>query len=160
MGVLDGIYVPNDTVSQVSQGPSSVNSVPFIVGFLAEEGQSCVVPISKLQFFSYASRLLGTTISPNMTDFDPATLVGADIGAKVLASGLWNVSESFTPCAHDYSLELIPCFVDASSDNATIHVATDSLFICPAAGMITAAAAAHTFPSLYAIQILPKFHLK
>jgi hypothetical protein len=43
-----------------------------------------------------------------MTDFDPATLVGADIGAKVLASGLWNVSESVTPCAH-YFLGLIPC---------------------------------------------------
>ncbi|KAJ7352027.1 alpha/beta-hydrolase [Mycena albidolilacea] len=119
MGVLDGVYVPKDTVSQVSQGPSSVNSVPFIVGFLPEEGQS----------------LLGTTISPNMTDFDPATLVGADIGAKVLASGLWSVGGSFTPY------------------NATIHVATDSLFICPAAEMITAAAAAHTFPSLHVYEM-------
>jgi hypothetical protein len=39
-----------------------------------------------------------------MTAFDPSSIVGADLGAKVLASGLWNVTENFTACAHTPSL--------------------------------------------------------
>lgn len=43
VGVLDGVYVLNDSVSQVSQGPSGVNSVPYMAGFMPEEGQSFVM---------------------------------------------------------------------------------------------------------------------
>ncbi|KAJ7154146.1 alpha/beta-hydrolase [Mycena filopes] len=115
MAVVDEVYTINDTVSQVKQGPSGVNSVPFMAGFMPEEGQS----------------LLGTTISPNMTVFDPTDLVGAALEAKVNASGLWKISDGFTPY------------------NATINVYTDFLLTCPAEEVITAAAAAHAFPSMY-----------
>ncbi|KAF7335662.1 Carboxylic ester hydrolase [Mycena venus] len=118
-GVVDGVYVPNDTISQVSQGPSGVNSVSYMAGFMPEEGQS----------------LLQETIAPNMTDFNPGAVVGTELGAKVLTSGLWNISDSFTPY------------------NATIDVYTDFLLTCPAEEMITAAAAAHTFPSLYVYEM-------
>ncbi|KAJ7352026.1 alpha/beta-hydrolase [Mycena albidolilacea] len=119
VGVLDGVYVLNDSVSQVSQGPSGVNSVPYMAGFMPEEGQS----------------LLGTTIAPNMTDFDPASVVGADLGAQVLASGLWNITDSFTPY------------------NATVNVYTDNHLTCSAEEMITAAAKMHAFPSLYVYEM-------
>ncbi|KAJ6531022.1 carboxylesterase [Mycena capillaripes] len=119
IGVVDGVYVVNDTISQVNQGPSGVNSVSYMAGFMPEEGQS----------------LLGTTIAPNMTDFDPRAIVGEAIGAKVLASGLWNISDSFTPY------------------NASISVFTDNLLTCSAEEVITAAAAAHTFPSLYVYEM-------
>ncbi|KAJ7438205.1 alpha/beta-hydrolase [Mycena galericulata] len=120
--VVDGIYVINDTVSQVSQGPSGVNSVPFLLGFMPEEGQS----------------LLGTLIPPNLPVFNPTPIfeaaegpAGAALGAAVLDSGLWNTSASFTPY------------------NATISVYTDFGLTCPAEQVITAAAAAKTFPSLH-----------
>ncbi|KAF7375397.1 Carboxylic ester hydrolase [Mycena sanguinolenta] len=119
MGVVDGEYVVNDTVSQVSQGPSGVNSVAYMAGFMPEEGES----------------LLGTTIAPNMTEFDPGSIVGEALGEKILASGLWNPSASFTPY------------------NATIYVYTDWLLTCPAEEMITAAANADTFPSLYVYEM-------
>ncbi|KAJ7138056.1 Alpha/Beta hydrolase protein [Mycena epipterygia] len=119
LAVVDDVYTVNDTVSQVSQGPSGINSVPYIAGFMPEEGQS----------------LLGTTIAPNMTVFDPDSIVGAAVGAKVTASGLWNISAAFTPY------------------NASISVYTDSLLTCSAESMITAAAAAHAFPSLYVYEM-------
>ncbi|KAJ7453137.1 alpha/beta-hydrolase [Mycena latifolia] len=117
--VVDGVYTVNDTISQVSQGPSGINSVSYMAGFMPEEGQS----------------LLGTTIAPNMTVFDPAAIVGADAGAKVTASGLWNISDSFTPY------------------NASVNVFTDHLLTCSAEEMITAAAAARAFPSLYVYEM-------
>ncbi|KAJ6621489.1 Alpha/Beta hydrolase protein [Mycena sp. CBHHK59/15] len=116
--VDDGIYTVNDTISQLSQAPSGVNSVPYMAGFMPEEGQS----------------LLGTSISPNMTIFNPSSVVGAELTAKITASGLWNISESFTPY------------------NATINIFTDVLLTCPAEEMITAAAAAKTFPYVYEMQ--------
>ncbi|KAJ7087586.1 alpha/beta-hydrolase [Mycena belliarum] len=79
--VVDGVYTVDDTISQVSQGPSGINSVPFMAGFMPEEGQS----------------LLGTRVTPNMTVFNPAAIVNAHVGAQVTASGLWNVSTDFTP---------------------------------------------------------------
>lgn len=42
LGVVDGVYVVNDTISQVSQGPAGVNSVSYMAGFMPEEGQSFV----------------------------------------------------------------------------------------------------------------------
>ncbi|KAJ7251279.1 alpha/beta-hydrolase [Mycena rebaudengoi] len=113
--VVDGIYLVNDTLSQLSQGPSAINSVPFMAGFMPDEGQS----------------LLGTTIAPNMTAFDPSSIVGADLGAKVLASGLWNITENFT------------------AYNATVSVFTDNSLTCGAENMITTAAATQAFPVLY-----------
>ncbi|KAJ7080081.1 alpha/beta-hydrolase [Mycena crocata] len=115
IGVVDGVYVVNDTISQVSQGKLGINSVAYMAGFMPDEGQS----------------LLGTTIAPNMTLFDPSVIVGADVGAKLTASGLWNTSDSFTPY------------------NASVNVFTDYLLTCSAETMITAAAAANAFPSLY-----------
>jgi carboxylesterase type B len=41
--VVDGIYLVNDTLSQLSQGPSAINSVPFMAGFMPDEGQSFVI---------------------------------------------------------------------------------------------------------------------
>jgi hypothetical protein len=38
--VIDGVYVPNDTLSQVKLGPGAVNSVTYMAGFMPEEGQS------------------------------------------------------------------------------------------------------------------------
>ena len=40
--VQDGVLVLEEAVAQVSRGPSAVNSVPVIAGFMPEEGQSCV----------------------------------------------------------------------------------------------------------------------
>ncbi|KAK7055757.1 carboxylic ester hydrolase [Favolaschia claudopus] len=118
-GVVDGVYVPDDTITQVNQGPGGVNSVAYMAGFMPDEGQS----------------LLGTSIAPNMTDFNPGVIVGQELGNKIEASGLWNISESFTPY------------------NATINVFTDFLLTCGAEEMITAAAAANTFPSLYVYEM-------
>ena len=38
--VQDGIYVLEPAVEQVSKGPEAINSVPFLVGFMPDEGQS------------------------------------------------------------------------------------------------------------------------
>jgi hypothetical protein len=104
--------------------------------------------------YIFIHRLLGTTIAPNMTDFDPASVVGADLGAKVLASGLWNITDSFTPCAFFCVLELsvLPLMI-VFLDNATVNVFTDDLLTCSAEEMITAAAKTHAFPSLYGFHI-------
>ncbi|KAF8173182.1 carboxylesterase [Mycena galopus ATCC 62051] len=110
MGVPDGVFPSKP-------GPSGVNSVSYMAGFMPEEGQS------------FIRRLLGTEIVPNMTVFDPGAVIGEPLGEKVLASGLWNVSDSFTPY------------------NATVYAYTDWQLTCPAEEMIVAAAAAHTFPS-------------
>ncbi|KAJ7607157.1 alpha/beta-hydrolase [Roridomyces roridus] len=117
--VIDGVYTLDDTVHQVSQGPTAVNSVHYMAGFMPEEGQS----------------LLGETIAANMTIFDPSSLIGAELGAKVLASGLWKPSAGFTPY------------------NASVNVYTDNALTCPAEEMITAAAAAKTFPSLWVYEM-------
>ncbi|KAJ7706739.1 alpha/beta-hydrolase [Mycena rosella] len=117
--VIDGIYTVTDTISAVSQGRSGINSVSYMAGFMPEEGQS----------------LLQMTIAPNMTVFDPGAIVGADVGAKLTASGLWNISNNFTPY------------------NASISVFTDNLLTCPAEEVITAAAAAYAFPSMYVYEM-------
>jgi len=38
----DGVYVIEDSITQMSRGPSAVNSVPVIAGSMVEEQQSCV----------------------------------------------------------------------------------------------------------------------
>lgn len=49
LAVVDDVYTVNDTVSQVSQGPSGINSVSYMAGFMPEEGQSFVAVTSLLQ---------------------------------------------------------------------------------------------------------------
>ncbi|KAJ7074030.1 alpha/beta-hydrolase [Mycena amicta] len=120
VATIDGVYTINDTISQVSAGPSGINSVAYMAGFMPEEGQS----------------LLGTSIAPNLTTFDPAGVVGNQtLGDAILASGLWNISTELTPY------------------NATINVFTDYLLTCPAESMITAAAKASAFPALYVYEM-------
>lgn len=38
--VIDGVYALDSAVNQMALGPSAVNSVPFMLGFMPEEGQS------------------------------------------------------------------------------------------------------------------------
>lgn len=38
--VIDGVYALNSAVNQMALGPGAVNSVPFMLGFMPEEGQS------------------------------------------------------------------------------------------------------------------------
>jgi len=38
--VQDGIFVVNQSVAQIGQGPEAVNSVPFMTGFMPDESQS------------------------------------------------------------------------------------------------------------------------
>lgn len=40
--VIDGVYALDSAVNQMALGPSAVNSVPFMLGFMPEEGQSSV----------------------------------------------------------------------------------------------------------------------
>ncbi|KAE9405290.1 alpha/beta-hydrolase [Gymnopus androsaceus JB14] len=80
--IIDGVYAVAPAVEQMSLGPSAVNSVPFLLGFMPEEGQS----------------LLNLTIAPNDTNFtqDLITAVGASVAQDVLQSGLWTVTDDFT----------------------------------------------------------------
>ncbi|KAF5372239.1 hypothetical protein D9758_005066 [Tetrapyrgos nigripes] len=80
--VQDGVFIVNQTVPQVSQGPGAVNDVPFLTGFMPDEYQS----------------LLGDAISPNATDFNASltTAVGSDVAQAVLKSGLWVINDKFT----------------------------------------------------------------
>lgn len=47
--VIDGIYALDSAVNQMALGSDAVNSVPFMLGFMPEEGQSYVC----LQSFRY-----------------------------------------------------------------------------------------------------------
>jgi len=119
--VEDGIYVTNSSVDLASQGPDALNSVDFMAGFMPEEGQS----------------LLGTALAPNASDFDAALVevVGTQLAENVANSGLWNISDSFTPY------------------NATINVYGDYLLTCPAETFINAAASSNAFPSMYVYEM-------
>ncbi|KAJ4470222.1 alpha/beta-hydrolase [Lentinula aciculospora] len=77
--VIDGIYALDSAVNQMALGPDAVNSVPFMLGFMPEEGQS----------------LLGNTILPNATDFNQSLInaVGSTLAEDVLQSGLWTINE-------------------------------------------------------------------
>ncbi|ESK91555.1 putative carboxylesterase from carbohydrate esterase family gh10 [Moniliophthora roreri MCA 2997] len=115
--VQDGVYIIDSAVSQISQGPEAINSVPFLLGFMPDEGQS----------------LIGTNISPNGTDFKASLTValGADLAERVLDSGLWNVTDEFTPY------------------NATVNAYGINVLTCPAEQMIAAAVNSSAFPSMY-----------
>ncbi|KAF9259922.1 alpha/beta-hydrolase [Marasmius fiardii PR-910] len=115
--VQDGVFVIDSAVNQVSEGAGAINSVPFLVGFMPDEGQS----------------LLSTVISPNDTDFNQTLTkaVGAGVAQKVLASGLWEITDTFTPY------------------NATVNVDGNLGLTCPAEQMITAAAKSSAFPALF-----------
>ncbi|PYH97875.1 alpha/beta-hydrolase [Aspergillus ellipticus CBS 707.79] len=76
--IIDGIWIANQSVAAARNG--QLNRVNYMAGSMPEEGQS----------------LLGTTISPNATDFNATlySIVGNDIPAAwpplVESSGLWN----------------------------------------------------------------------
>ncbi|KAJ3771733.1 alpha/beta-hydrolase [Lentinula raphanica] len=115
--VQDGVYALNSTLDQVALGPDAVNSVPFMLGFMPEEGQS----------------LLGTTISPNDTDFNQTlnNAVPSTLAEDAIQSGLWAISEDF------------------GVYNATINVYTGYLLECAADSMIKVAAKSGAFPAIY-----------
>ncbi|KAJ3765978.1 alpha/beta-hydrolase [Lentinula raphanica] len=115
--VIDGVYALDSAVNQMALGPDAVNSVPFMLGFMPEEGQS----------------LLGTSISPNATDFNQSLInaIGFDLAEDVLESGLWTISDDFNVY------------------NATINAYTDWFLTCPAENMIAAASKAGAFPAMY-----------
>ncbi|KAK1219405.1 hypothetical protein PQX77_017877 [Marasmius sp. AFHP31] len=115
--VQDDIYVLEPAVEQVGKGAEAINSVPFLAGFMPDEGQS----------------LLAEAISPNDTDFNQTLTkaVGATVAQAVLSSGLWEITDEFTPY------------------NATINVDSDLSLTCPAEQMISAAADSGAFPALY-----------
>ncbi|KAJ3779480.1 Alpha/Beta hydrolase protein, partial [Lentinula aff. detonsa] len=79
--VLDGVYALDSAVNQMALGPDAVNGVPFVLGFMPKEGQS----------------LLGSTISPNATDFEQSLLnaIGSTLAKDVRQSGLWTINEDF-----------------------------------------------------------------
>ncbi|KAK7041559.1 hypothetical protein VNI00_009146 [Paramarasmius palmivorus] len=115
--VEDGVYVVAAPIDQISQGAEAINSVPFLLGFMPDEGQS----------------LLGTTISPNETDFEKAltTAFGTDLATRILQSGLWNVSDEFTPY------------------NATVNADGLNTLTCGAEQLIAAAVNSSAFPTLH-----------
>ncbi|KIK54216.1 hypothetical protein GYMLUDRAFT_48881 [Collybiopsis luxurians FD-317 M1] len=80
--IIDGVYAVDSAVHQMSLGPNTVNSVPFLLGFMPEEGQS----------------LLETAIAPTDKNFtkDLVTAIGSAKAKAVLGSGLWTISEDFT----------------------------------------------------------------
>ncbi|KAF5366642.1 hypothetical protein D9757_011882 [Collybiopsis confluens] len=115
--VIDGVYALDSAVNQMAMGPDAVNSVPFMLGFMPEEGQS----------------LLGTSISPNTSDFNQSLVLalGPTLAQNVSESGLWTISSSFDPY------------------NATVSAYTDWSLTCPAENMIASASKSGAFPALY-----------
>ncbi|KAL0581783.1 hypothetical protein V5O48_000260 [Marasmius crinis-equi] len=115
--VQDGVYVLDSAVNQVGEGAQAINSVPFLVGFMPDEGQS----------------LLQEVIAPNDTDFNLTLTkaVGDQVAQVVQASGLWQISDEFTPY------------------NASVNVEGDVVLTCPAEQLISTAANSSAFPSLF-----------
>ncbi|THU95962.1 alpha/beta-hydrolase [Dendrothele bispora CBS 962.96] len=115
--VQDGVLVLEEAVAQVSRGPSAVNSVPVIAGFMPDEGQS----------------LMGTTVSPNATDFNASLVAigGPSLAQAVLDSGLWVVNN------------------ETDVYNATVSVDTDRTLTCAGVNFAHAAAQSNAFPAFY-----------
>ncbi|KAK7060839.1 hypothetical protein VNI00_000572 [Paramarasmius palmivorus] len=113
--VPDGEYILKPAIGQVEEG-TDINSVPVLMGWMKDEFQSVL-----------------DMISPDATDFSAslAVMFGPDLAAEVVESGLWKISEEFTPY------------------NATINVYSDIVFLCPSAELIKAATKSNVFPSLY-----------
>ncbi|KIK54212.1 hypothetical protein GYMLUDRAFT_177628 [Collybiopsis luxurians FD-317 M1] len=116
--IIDGVYAIDSAVHQMSLGPSAVNSVPFLLGFMPEEGQS----------------LLGTTIAPNDTNFaqDLATAIGSTQAEVVLESGLWTISEDFTvynATINAYSDFLLTCPAESMISSASGSNAFPALYV-------------------------------
>ncbi|VDC04539.1 unnamed protein product [Peniophora sp. CBMAI 1063] len=127
--VVDGDFVPDFALAQLALGPGekdSVNAVQYMAGFMPDEGQS----------------LMGTVISPNISSFPEAlnTLVKSftisqPLADAVLASGLWNTSEEFSPY------------------NASQSVDTDHFLTCDGVAWTGAAATHKVFPKMYIYSI-------
>lgn len=61
--IIDGVYAVESALHQVSLGPSAVNSVPFLLGFMPEEAQS-------YENFLFSSFLILTSIYPKNTRYN------------------------------------------------------------------------------------------
>jgi carboxylesterase type B len=121
--VVDGIYIPELPVAQVSKGRDAINPVNFMVGFLPDEAQS----------------LLEYSVAPNATSFNQTLQVlieASDIvqeqADNIEASGVWNVPTEYS-----------------SVYNATVNVATDTIIICYAKEFAEVGAAADSYDSLW-----------
>ncbi|KAL0581782.1 hypothetical protein V5O48_000259 [Marasmius crinis-equi] len=81
--VQDGIYIVDSAMHQIEEGSQAINSVPFMVGFVPDEGQSA----------------LQSDIGPEETDFNTGLIkeLGPDLAKIVQGSGLWQINEGFTP---------------------------------------------------------------
>ncbi|KAF5366636.1 hypothetical protein D9757_011885 [Collybiopsis confluens] len=73
--IIDGVYALDTAVHQMGLGPSAVNSVPFLLGFMPEEGQS----------------LLGTAIAPSDTNFTRDLVTAVD-NATINAYTDWHLT--------------------------------------------------------------------
>ncbi|KAJ3755852.1 alpha/beta-hydrolase [Lentinula raphanica] len=116
--VLDGVYAVNSTLDQMALGADAVNSVPFLVGFMPEEGQS----------------LLGTSILPNATDFNQSltNAVGATLAEDVLESGLWTISDDFdvyNATIDAYTDYLLTCPAESMITVASKSAAFPALYV-------------------------------
>ncbi|KIK54217.1 hypothetical protein GYMLUDRAFT_915535 [Collybiopsis luxurians FD-317 M1] len=116
--IIDGVYAVDSAVHQMSLGPSAVNSVPFLLGFMPEEGQS----------------LLGTTIAPNDANFtqDLVTAVGSTLAEDVLESGLWIISENFivyNATINAYTDSLLTCPAESMISSASGSNAFPALYV-------------------------------
>ncbi|KAG7096399.1 hypothetical protein E1B28_003842 [Marasmius oreades] len=118
--VKDDVFIFDSPTHQISEGAGSINSVPFLIGFVPDEGQSALgaFPID---------------LNPDEKDFQLAIskVVGPDVAQKMHDSGLWKTNDEFTPY------------------NATNNAFGNLILTCPAEEMITAAVKSEVFPSLY-----------
>ncbi|KAF9063200.1 Alpha/Beta hydrolase protein [Rhodocollybia butyracea] len=116
--IIDGVYALAPAVQQMSLGPNAVNSVPFLLGFMPEEGQS----------------LLNLTIAPDDANFthDLITAVGAPVAKNVLESGLWKVTEDFTvynATINAYTDSALTCPAESMIASASDSKAFPAMFV-------------------------------
>ncbi|KAL1986580.1 hypothetical protein VTN96DRAFT_6158 [Rasamsonia emersonii] len=121
--VVDGIYITDLPVAQVSKGRDAINPVHFMTGYMPEEAQS----------------LLEETLAPNISSFNASLQTLIEVGQidqaqadAIVASGLWQVPT-------DYS----------SVYNASVNIATDTIILCYAMEFVEAGVAADAYESLW-----------
>lgn len=108
--------------------------------------------------------LMGTVISPDVSTFSEAldTLVESftisqQLADAVLASGLWNTSDEFSPCECVVIGEVRKSKSDSFSlDNASQSVDTDHFLTCDGVAWTGAAATHKVFPEMYVLMTLGK----
>ncbi|KZV71090.1 carboxylesterase [Peniophora sp. CONT] len=127
--VVDGDFVPDFALKQLALGPGKEDSVlpiQYMAGFMPDEGQS----------------LMGSVVSPNVSSFPDALAtmvksftISQPLADAVLASGLWNTSDTFSPY------------------NASQSVDTDHFLTCDGVAWTGAAASHKVFPEMYIYSI-------